>query len=170
MYRMLQCDYGIRIFHLPEGAKMSTDNSPEKNNIETLLKEGKTIQLKPHGYSMYPLLVPERDEVIVAPLGDHKIRRGDVIIFRRPAGKLIIHRVHSVKNNGVYLIGDNEHLIEGPVPFEYVYGIMTSFIRKGKKYTTGNLIYKFYWKSWLLLINFREPISKFVHKIKSVGK
>ena len=34
-------------------------------DIEQLLAEGKTIRIKPQGYSMYPLFVPGRDEASI---------------------------------------------------------------------------------------------------------
>ena len=34
-------------------------------DIEKLLEQGKRLRIKPRGYSMYPLIVPGRDEVFV---------------------------------------------------------------------------------------------------------
>ena len=33
----------------------------EQIDIEQLLRDGYTIQIKPQGYSMYPMFVPDRD-------------------------------------------------------------------------------------------------------------
>ena len=56
----------------------------EKVNIEKLLKEGHSIQLKPKGYSMYPLFVPGRDEAVIAPVDEEMhLKRGDVVLYRR---------------------------------------------------------------------------------------
>ena len=49
-----------------------------KADIEQLLRNGNTVQTAINGYSMYPMLVPDRDSVIVAPLEGRRLKRGDV--------------------------------------------------------------------------------------------
>lgn len=149
---------------------MKEDNSQKKHNIEELLKNGITVSFKPMGYSMYPMIVPDRDEVTIASIKGHQIRRGDVLVYRRPAGKLIIHRVYKATSDSVYMIGDNEHVVEGPIPKSVVYGYMTSFSHNNRHYSTRNIIYKAYYNIWLILINFREPIGNFIHKSKKGRK
>ena len=146
---------------------MMDNNLSEKIKITELLSEGKSVQLHPQGYSMYPLIVPGRDEVIISPLGDHKIQPGDVLLYRRKSGKLILHRVYKTTLKGFYMVGDNESEIEGPIEKEQVYGIMTAFYHKGKKIKTNNFFYFLSWNVWLFLISFRKPIGRLIHKIKS---
>ncbi|MBP5529491.1 MAG: S24/S26 family peptidase [Lachnospiraceae bacterium] len=146
---------------------MTHNNLSEKIRITDLLSEGKSVQLHPQGYSMYPLIVPDRDEVIIVPVKNHKIRRGDVLLYRRKNGKLILHRVYRVKNEKLYFAGDNESVVEGPLEMSQIEGIMVSFIRKGKKYKISNILYFIYWQLWLLVLPFRKNIGKAVHKIKS---
>ena len=38
------------------------------------------------GYSMYPLIVPGRDEVFVERVSPESLRRGDVVLYRRRDG------------------------------------------------------------------------------------
>ena len=47
-----------------EGKVLQTE---AKISPEELLAEGRTIQIKPQGYSMYPLFVPGRDSAVIAP-------------------------------------------------------------------------------------------------------
>ena len=104
---------------------MIDNNLFNKINAEELLSQNKCIQLHPIGYSMYPLIVPERDEVIISPLGNHRIRRGDVLLYRRKTGKLVLHRVYKIKGTKIYFVGDNQSEIEGPISLMQIYGIMT---------------------------------------------
>ena len=165
---MLQCHWLINsLYLLFKGEIMTHNNLSEKIRIVDLLREGKSVQLHPEGYSMYPLLVPERDEVIISPLKDHIIRRGDVLLYRRKSGRLILHRVYKKDRSRLYFVGDNESEIEGPVRITEVYAIMSAFYHKGKKYKTSNVFYFFYWQIWLLLLPFRKPIGNFIHKIKT---
>ena len=59
-------------------------------DIEQLLKDGSAIQLKPQGYSMYPLFHPGRDEAIIEAYPIDQLRRGDVILYRRDQGILVL--------------------------------------------------------------------------------
>ena len=146
---------------------MMDNNLSEKIKIVDLLSENKSVQLHPQGYSMYPLIVPERDEVIISPLRDHKIKRGDVLLYRRKNDKLILHRVYKKKNDKIYFVGDNESVVEGPLDISQVHGIMTAFYHKGKKIKTNNFFYFISWQLWLFLLPFRKPIGKLIHKAKS---
>ena len=61
--------------------------------IEPLLKAGVCIQIHPQGYSMYPFIDPRRDEVVLAGIEDGSaLRRGDVVLYRRENGMLVLHR------------------------------------------------------------------------------
>ena len=143
------------------------DDSQNKKKIEEILiKNQNSVQLHPIGYSMYPLIVPDRDEVIISPL-KKKIRRGDVLLFRRKSGKLVLHRVIKVKESKLYFVGDNQTEIEGPIDPSQVLGIMSSFIHKKTKYSVSNPLYFLSWQIWLILLPLRKPISLFIHKIKS---
>ena len=143
------------------------NNLSEKIKIVDLLNEGKNVQLHPQGYSMYPLIVPGRDEVIISPLGNHKIQPGDVLLYRRKSGRLILHRVYKTTLKGFYMVGDNESEIEGPIYKDQIHGIMTAFYHKGKKIKTSNFFYFLSWNVWLFLISFRKPIGNLIHKIKT---
>ena len=88
-----------------------------KISPEELLAEGRTIQIKPQGYSMYPLFVPGRDSAVIAPPekrgrdsaviappekngrqgANLRYRRGDVVLYRGEGQKLILHRICRLK-------------------------------------------------------------------------
>ncbi|MBR4341840.1 MAG: S26 family signal peptidase [Lachnospiraceae bacterium] len=133
----------------------------EKTDIEQLLRSGTPVGFKPQGNSMHPTIVNGRDSVIIEPLGNRKLKRGDVALFRRSkdapkyGGMLVLHRVHSVKKDGIYMVGDNEKEIEGPLADEQFIGIMTELIRKGKHISEKNLFYRFLTRSWLFVRPFR---------------
>lgn len=142
----------------------------EYYDIEQLLSEGKNIQIKPQGYSMYPVLVPDRDEVIVEPVGNRRLKRGDVVLYRRyeanVKGILVLHRIFKCTKSEFFLVGDNQSEIEGPLKREQIKGIMVGMIRKGKYLSCKNLWYCVLTRGWLLLRPFRKGISQVVAKIK----
>lgn len=132
----------------------------EKVSIEKLLREGKTVQFSPIGGSMIPLFVTPQDKVVVTPEFDI-IKRLDVMVYRRPNGPLIIHRVYKVDEKGIYLVGDRQQEIEGPLSREYMLGKMVSFVRKGRACTVKNPIYRAYSWLWMLVRPRRYRIIKY---------
>lgn len=137
-------------------------------DIETLLKSGQTIQLFPQGYSMYPLLVPGRDEVILSSLPDRPLRRGDVALYRRDTGILVLHRICRCKEDGYYMVGDNQVQVEGPLRKEQVIGIMSGFVRKGKLFSSDNLWYRILSRVWLIMRPVRRCITVPGAKVKKL--
>ncbi len=139
-------------------------------DIEQLLRDGNTVQTVINGYSMYPMLVPDRDSVIVAPLEDRKLKRGDVVLYRRDGSILVLHRIWRVRQEGFYMVGDNQTQIEGPLRPEQMRGILVGFIRKGKHISVRNLPYRFYAAVWLRLRPIRHKAALAVHFIKVCGR
>ena len=107
--------------------------------IEPLLKAGACIQIYPQGYSMYPFIDPRRDEVVLAGIEEGSaLRRGDVVLYRRENGMLVLHRIYKIGQDGLYLLGDHQTAIEGPVRREQVKGKMTGMVRDGRYMDVGN--------------------------------
>lgn len=139
----------------------------KKQDIVKLLAEGRTVEFFPQGYSMYPLFTPGRDSAVVAPLGKEKtVRRGDVVLYRRPNGFLILHRVHHVSKDGVFLLGDNQTEVEGEVARDALIGILQGIRRNNRYIATTNLLYRLYSGLWLILRSARPVISRAVHRLK----
>ncbi len=139
----------------------------EKLDLEKLLAEGKNVCVPPVGYSMYPVIVPDRDKVVIAPVKDTGgLKRGDVVLYRREGSILVLHRIWKVKSEGVYMVGDGQCEIEGPVSGEQIRGMVTVLIRKGREVPTDNLCYRITTGLWLYCRPFRPAILRFVRKIK----
>lgn len=144
----------------------------ERQDIEQLLAQGNSIQIKPQGYSMYPVLVPGRDEVVVEPIAERKLKRGDVVLYRRVAADtehiLVLHRIWKVKEDGIYLVGDNQREIEGPLMRSQMKGIMVGMYRKGKYISVQNPWYRLITNGWLFLRPVRTIIAGLAARIKRV--
>lgn len=138
----------------------------ERQDIEKLLEEGNVVQFKPQGYSMYPLFVPGRDEAVVAPAEVSKLRRGDVVLYRRDESILVLHRIWKRKGDRFYLVGDNQKEIEGPLRPDQMKGILVEIIRSGRRISTNNIIYRLLLGIWLCLRPLRPLISHAVAAMK----
>lgn len=137
-------------------------------DIEKLLAEGKTLQLHPRGYSMYPLFVPGRDEAVIAPADVSCLGRGDVALYRRKGGILVLHRVWKRKGGAFYMVGDNQCEIEGPLGEEQVRGVLTGVVRKGRRFSVKHPLYRVLSHIWLLLRPLRPVLSKTAAGIKKI--
>lgn len=120
-------------------------------DIEQLLKDGSAIQLKPQGYSMYPLFHPGRDEAIIEAYPIDQLRRGDVILYRRDQGILVLHRICRITSDDFYLVGDNQTEIEGPLRPDQIRGKMTGVVRGGKSFSVSHPLYRVLSSLWLFL-------------------
>lgn len=142
----------------------------EKIDVEQLLKDGQSVELYPQGYSMYPLVIPGRDRVVIAPFirqRDH-IRKGDVLLYRRVGSILVLHRVCGVNAKGVFFVGDNQKEVEGPIAYSQILGRAEAFVRKGHRISVHHPIYVFCTGLWLFLRPVRPLISYTIHKLKVV--
>ena len=139
-------------------------------DIEALLAEGKSIQLYPQGYSMYPLFVPGRDQAVIAPAQTEKLKRGDVVLYRREGSILVLHRIWKRKTDGFYMVGDNQSEVEGPLKEEQIKGILCRVVRKGKNFPVSNPIYRVLAAVWLRLRPFRPVLSRTVARVKRILK
>lgn len=137
-------------------------------DIEALLEQHYPIKIKPQGYSMYPLFLPGRDEAIIEKVPVSALRRGDVALYRRDQGILVLHRICRITSEGFYFVGDNQVEIEGPLRPDQIRGKMTSMIRNGYSISVRNPLYRFLCMTWLLLRPFRHKISLFASRCKKV--
>lgn len=132
------------------------------NSIDFIpMLEKFNIKLKPKGYSMYPLFVPERDEAVIAKADVSKLKRGDVVLYRRidSSNILVLHRICKIRKGLFYMVGDNQSAIEGPIFPEQIKGILIGVIRNNKEFSVKNPTYKILSGLWLILRPVRKPIS-----------
>lgn len=141
-----------------------------KADIEQLLRDGNTVQTVINGYSMYPMLVPGRDSVILAPFQAEQPKRGDVVLYRRDNSILVLHRIWRVRQEGLYLVGDNQTEIEGPLRLDQVRGRLVGFVRKGRHVSVNGILYRLYAAVWLRMRPFRHQAAVAVHFLKGCCK
>ena len=135
-------------------------------DIEQLIEQGEVIEISPQGYSMYPLIVPGRDTAVIQRVNVNAIRRGDVILYRRPQDIQVLHRVYKRTKAGLYLVGDNQKEIEGPISDEQVRGIMCGIRRKGREISVQHPIYRLLTGIWLWMRPLRFAIMRPLAAIK----
>jgi hypothetical protein len=79
--------------------------------ISETVSAGDTFRLNPTGSSMLPTIVPGNDSVLLEK--PEKIRKYDILLYRRRTGKIVLHRVISISKSGKYtMCGDNQNMLE----------------------------------------------------------
>ena len=134
------------------------DTKEYLNTICQLLQEGKQdLPVPVTGNSMCPFLHPGD---IVYLNRYTELEKGDIVLFTRPDGSFVLHRIYQIKKDGSYLIlGDNQLLPE-PVPAERIHAIVTSVRIKEKVVTPKSLRWQCYAKLWT------RPVRRIIGKLR----
>lgn len=112
--------------------------------IEQVLAQNGRGFFQTSGDSMEPLLHNRQSTVVLEKLSG-PVRRGDVVLYRRPAGEYVLHRVVKVLD-GVCLIRGDNRLHAERVPEDWILGRMTGFFPDaGTQYIDcGSAVYRAY--------------------------
>ena len=130
--------------------------------------------MRPNGISMMPLIRPDKDLVtIVSP---DELKKDDIVLFVRPSGQFVLHRIFEIKKGRYNIIGDNQKVIEFKVPRERIVAKVKSIQRDGETVDFESKEYKKYLKKFRRKVNFyRFPsflsiIKQKIFKKKSTSK
>ena len=126
--------------------------------MQTVLQNCGEVSFVTSGFSMLPLLRNKTDTATLRK-PDRPIRRGDVIFYRRPDGKYVLHRVIGKREDGYVLRGDNQKEVEYGVQPDWIWAVLVSVHRKeGKVIDCDSVRYKLYTVSLPLVRLFRLRI------------
>ena len=94
----------------------------------SLLTEGKSLRIKPAGYSMFPAIRPG-NIVIIAPVKDRsKLTPGDIIVFKRESD-FVLHRLTDIRHrddNTIFITqGDSSINEDLPITADKITGVVT---------------------------------------------
>ena len=149
----------------------TTKQTAQPTDVAELLTQGKSVELEPSGTSMWPTLIPGRDRVQIVPLQDAP-RSGDIVLYRRPlesplgqGGRLVLHRLVRNDAQGLWLRGDNQFDLEGPLPPDSALGVMTARVREGKVLSCDALA----WRAWSITWSAVLPLRKIVRRMRAKG-
>ncbi len=115
---------------------------------------------------MLPFLSGGRDFVYLEkPV--KKLRKGDIVLFKRANGDFVLHRIKAIKKDGFYLVGDRQYAVEGPLKEEQIFAVAQGAKRKGKELSKKSPLWLFYSKIWINLVSLRPfifSLTDFLHK------
>ena len=125
--------------------------------LRGLTEEGKEVSMLVAGSSMNPFLIHYRDTIFFRK-PDRPLRRGDMVFYQRESGQYVMHRILRVKKDGLYIVGDAQSEIEGPVRPDQVFAVITRVVRKGKTIGPGDFWWEVFEHAWLCIVPLRRII------------
>ena len=99
------------------------------------------------GTSMNPLLKQGRDKVYIEKYTSGA-KVGDVLLYKRQSGELVLHRLVKILPSGYVFCGDNHLLLEYGVQDSDVLGICTGYYKNGKFKKLKGFRYSLYLSFW----------------------
>ena len=125
---------------------------------EILVRDG-ILVYRTRGVSMEPMLRQNRDLVTIR-VPSSRLKKHDVAFYRR-GEEHVLHRVIRVEEDRYLIRGDNTFSLEN-VPDESVVGVLTGFVRKGKKHDVTDRGYRTYVGIWCAIY----PIRAFFARLR----
>lgn len=146
----------------------SVDTKEYLTMVRELVEQGKEVSVLVSGGSMTPFLGDKRDTIYVSK-PERELKKGDMVFYQRSSGQFVMHRICKVKEDGFYIIGDAQQVIEGPVKREQIFGIITKVQRKGRWIGPGDFWWEFFEKVWVNMIPLR-PLFRKLNSLRHLNK
>lgn len=124
--------------------------------IREKLEMGGTVSLGASGNSMSPLFRHRKDTVSLEKTDGREVKKYDMILYQRPDGKYVLHRIVGVGADGYILRGDHQYADEYPVKPEWVIAKVTGFVRNGRRTECTNILYRMYAVCWVNTVSLRH--------------
>ena len=129
------------------------------NNIERSIKELGYAVAPIAGTSMMPLLKEGRDRVELKPYCHERLKKGDVVLYKKNDGTLVLHRIIKTENREFFtVLGDHQFNNDERVNNNQIIAVACGFFIKGRYVTEKTRWYRMYKKIWLCNLNFRRII------------
>ena len=127
--------------------------------IQECLAAGQDVSFTPRGISMQPMLRNGQDSVVLSPV-NKPLKKYDLPLYRRPDGQFVLHRIVAVTGDSYTCMGDNQFVPEPGVGRHQVIAVVTSFTRRGRRWSADSVCYRVYCRLW----HFSRPVRHLVRR------
>lgn len=117
--------------------------------IEEMLAAGKRVRFPVSGKSMHPLLIHNRDSVLLAPCSGERLKKGDIILFCSGEEHYMLHRITKVKRGGYITTGDGNLYRDDFVPETAVRAKAELLYRKNRVIDCRRWYWKLVFRLWM---------------------
>lgn len=119
-----------------------------KTTFEEVLRRDGSLIYTNVGDSMMPLLREGRDLMVIERRPEGRCKKYDAVLYKRPNGKYVMHRILKVRREDYVICGDNQFVREFGVPDSWILGVLTAVIRDGKRIPVTDRKYRLYVHLW----------------------
>lgn len=110
------------------------------------------------GTSMQPML--HTNDIVTIEKISAPVKKGDIVLFQRPNGSFVLHRIRKIKNKQYFIVGDHQVKLE-QVEGQQLIGILVEYKKKNRVYRLSGIRYIIY-KQLVKSRMIRFIFSKFV--------
>jgi signal peptidase len=115
------------------------------------------------GHSMRPFLYHNRSVVFIVKKQHYEHRKGDIVLFQRDTGDIVLHRILCVSTKGTLLVnGDAQNWTETIRPAQ-VCAQVTRIRRKTRTVSVRNPVYRLCVAVWIRLF----PVRPFLFWLRA---
>ncbi len=132
--------------------------------IEEAFNRDKTFKIPITGTSMNPLLYQGRDFVFIKK-ASLPLEIGDVPLYRRDSGEVVLHRIVGKDSCGYVLLGDNQFVTEHGIQDRHIIGVMDSMLIDGKMVYVSDEEYIKHKNKYVKNASRRKPLHRLKYKI-----
>ena len=132
--------------------------------IRDALSRGQTVQIRPRGVSMLPMLRQGTDSVELSPVPE-KLRKFDLPLYQRQDGTYVLHRIVDARDTYTCM-GDNQFTAERGLRPEQMLAVVTAFYRGEKKHSVREPGYWLYCRLWHCSRPLRKLWRKGVNRLR----
>lgn len=125
-----------------------------------LLEEGRTkVPVTVSGSSMTPFL--HHGDTVYLNRPAQPPKKGDIVLYTRPSGQYILHRVAKVNPDGSYImIGDVQTDYEWIESADAIHGVTVCALHREKLLFPDSIRWRFFAGPWLRMVPLRPLIMK----------
>jgi len=135
--------------------------------IEPLLQEGYKFKICPAGRSMVTFLRGGKDEAVLSiPESGYVYTKNDIVLYKLGNGLYVLHRIYSIRKDGIYTLGDGNRGIEGPFHSDEFLAVVDYIVRKGKVLKKEDRKYILLVNIWRMIRPFRPLVMKFYSALR----
>lgn len=146
--------------------KIEFSTSQISASLEEIIDAGGQFTLCVSGSSMNPFLVHGRDSVRLTKCSPQDFKKGRILLFKRPAGELVLHRVLRVLPDGRLVMNGDAQIWCEQISPDNAIAVVTDIECNGKKVSCKSLRYRAKIFVWQLLFPLRSLFFRVRNKLK----
>ena len=120
----------------------------QTGNIEQCLKQLGFAVVPTKGTSMWPLLTEGKCRVKITAAEGKLLKKGDIVLYRRTDGTLVLHRIMKVEEDGFRVCGDHQWKQMEQVQEEQILAVAQGFFKNGNYIDEKTWWYRLYKRFW----------------------